>query len=62
MRGQVGAWRYKMKSKSENPIRITEKLVWIAMGLAVLFCILESAVHVFVFHEGRLVQQIMTPQ
>ena len=51
-----------MKSKRENPIRITEKLVWIAIGLAALFWILESAVHVFVFHEGRLVQQIMTPQ
>jgi PAS domain S-box-containing protein len=51
-----------MKSKIENPIRITEKLLWMPMGLAVFFWILESAVHVFVFHEGRLVQQIMTPQ
>ena len=50
-----------MKSKRENPIRTTEKLIWIGIGLATLFWILESAIHVFVFHEGGLVQQIMTP-
>ncbi|MCK4727998.1 MAG: PAS domain-containing protein, partial [Desulfobacterales bacterium] len=51
-----------MKGKSANPARITERLVWIAIGSGALFWILESFVHVFIFHEGTVIQQIFTPR
>ncbi|NVL91218.1 MAG: PAS domain S-box protein [Desulfobacterales bacterium] len=50
-----------MKGENTKLISITEKLIWIGIGLAVLFWILESAVHVFIFHEGNLAQQIFSP-
>ena len=51
-----------MKGKSANPVRITERLVWIAVGSGALFWIIESIVHVFIFHEGTLIQQIFAPR
>lgn len=50
-----------MRGKSANPVRITERLVWIAIGCCVLFWILEAIVHVIIFHEGTIIQQIFTP-
>lgn len=51
-----------MKDKRQYPISTTDnKLILIAIGVAVLFWILEAAIHVFVFHEGSLVTQIFTP-
>ncbi len=51
-----------MKGKSTNPTTITERLIWIGIGLAIFWWFLESAIHVFIFHEGTLTQQIFTPQ
>jgi PAS domain S-box-containing protein len=42
-------------------MRITERLIGIGIGLAVLFWILESAIHVFIFHEGGFMQQVFGP-
>ncbi|NVL89888.1 MAG: PAS domain S-box protein [Desulfobacterales bacterium] len=50
-----------MKGKSTNPTRITNKLVWIGIGLGALFWILESAIHAFIFHQGGLITQMFTP-
>lgn len=50
-----------MKDKIAMPVQLTERLVWIGAGLGVLFWFFESAVHVFLFHEGSLIQQISSP-
>ena len=50
-----------MKDKSLTFESITEKLVLIGVIISLLFWILESAVHVFIFQEGGLIQQIFTP-
>lgn len=36
------------------------KIIWIAIGCASLFWVLESAVHTFVFHNGTFIMQIFT--
>ena len=41
---------------------IAERLIWIGIGLAVVFWFIESAIHVFVFHDGRLIQQMVFPE
>lgn len=51
-----------MKGISANPVRITERLVWIAVVCGALFWIVEAFVHVFIFHEGTPIQQILTPR
>ncbi len=50
-----------MKANSTKPIGITNKSVWIGIGLGALFWILESGIHVFLFREGNLAQQILSP-
>lgn len=50
-----------MKRNNKNHSAITEQLAWIGVGFAALFWFIESAIHVFVFHEGGLVQQISNP-
>jgi PAS domain S-box-containing protein len=51
-----------MKGKSTNPTSLSDQLIWIGIGLAAFWWFLESAVHVFVFHEGELSHQIFTPE
>jgi len=51
-----------MKDKSANATSNSNKLIWIGIGLAAFWWFLESTVHVFVFHEGGLIQQILTPE
>ncbi len=51
-----------MKDKSTNPTSIADNLLWIGIGLAAVFWIAESAIHVFIFHEGELIQQIFNLQ
>ena len=41
--------------------RITRPFIWVAVGLAGLWWVLESAIHVLVFHEGGLIQQVFAP-
>ncbi len=50
-----------MQGKSANRTRIIDKFVWIGIGLGVLFWILESTIHVFVFRQGNLAVQLLTP-
>jgi len=50
-----------MNGKSARPARVAERLIWIGLGLAAIFWFLESAIHVFIFHEGKLIQQISNP-
>lgn len=49
-----------MKGKSTGHMRITGRFVWIGLGLAGLFWILESCVHVLVFHDADFIQQMLT--
>jgi PAS domain S-box-containing protein len=51
-----------MMGKRIHAIRINERLIWIGIGLAVVFWFIESAIHVFVFHDGRLIQQMVSPE
>jgi hypothetical protein len=51
-----------MTGKKAHPTRINERLIWIGIGLAVVFWFIESAIHVFVFHDGRLIQQMVSPE
>jgi len=37
------------------------KMIWLGIGLGALFWILESAIHVLVFHQGNLAERIFTP-
>ncbi len=48
-----------MKGK---PTSMADKLVWIAIGSGALFWILEAVLHVFIFHEGTVIQQIFAPR
>ena len=50
-----------MNDQSMKPVKSTRSLVWIGIGLVVLFWILESAIHVVVFHEGGLIRQMFWP-
>jgi PAS domain S-box-containing protein len=50
-----------MNGKRARPASITERFILIGLGLAVIFWILESAIHVFIFEEGNFIQQISTP-
>lgn len=48
--------------KRMHSTRINERLIWIGIGLAVVFWFIESAIHVFVFHDGRFIQQMVSPE
>jgi two-component system sensor histidine kinase/response regulator len=50
-----------VKNKNRNHMGMTDKLVLIGIGFAALFWILEAALHVFLFQEGTLVNQILFP-
>ena len=38
-----------------------KRIIWLSIGLGVLYWILESAVEAFIFHEGSLTSRIFTP-
>ncbi len=50
-----------MKNKSTNHISISEHLIALGIGLAVLYWILESVLDVFVFHKGTFTERILGP-
>jgi len=56
----IGRRRSLMKRQSVNAKSISDKLLWLGIGLGVFFWILESAIHTFIFHEGSLISQIFT--
>lgn len=45
--------KYKAASK--------KRIIWLSIGLGVLYWIFESAVEAFIFHEGSLTSRIFTP-
>lgn len=47
-----------MKNKSTTHISISEHLIWLGIGLAVLYWIFESAMDAFVFNEGTITERI----
>jgi len=49
------------KDKSTNHVEIAEKLIVAGLVFAAVFWIFQSIVDVVVFHEGSLVEQILTP-
>ena len=51
-----------MNGISRKFTSMTCNLVWIGIGFGALFWILESAIHIFVFGEGNLAVQILTPR
>ena len=51
-----------MKPKKLTYSTIAERLVWISVALGVLFWILESAIHVFIFRDSGLSQQLFRPE
>ena len=50
-----------MNRKGKKPVRISERLIWLGVGLAVLWWVLEACIHVFVFHDSTLVGQLLRP-
>ena len=51
--------RCNMQEKGGNRIRLTDKMVWIGIGLGTLFWILESFIHFYIFRKGTLINQIL---
>ncbi|MCK4224313.1 MAG: hypothetical protein KAX39_03970 [candidate division Zixibacteria bacterium] len=49
-----------MKNKSINRISIWKKMIWIAIVLGAVYWILGSAIDVFVFSDGNLIEEIFT--
>ena len=50
-----------MKRKGTKPVKMSERLIWIGVGLAALWWVLEACIHVFVFHDSSLVGQLLRP-
>jgi PAS domain S-box-containing protein len=51
-----------MKDKNTTTTSRTKEFVWIGIGLAGLFWVIESAIHVYIFHEGEFLQQLSSPE
>jgi signal transduction histidine kinase len=51
-----------MRAKTAYHINVGHRMIWIGIGLAVLSWTIESAIHVFLFHHGTIVQQIFRPE
>jgi PAS domain S-box-containing protein len=50
-----------MNGKITKARSTTEQLAWIGIGVAVLFWVVESAIHVYIFHEGHFIEQLSRP-
>lgn len=50
-----------MNRKTLTVRSTTEQLAWIGIALAMLFWVVESAIHVFIFQEGEFIQQLSRP-
>ena len=50
-----------MENKSTNHTSIADHLILLGIGLGALYWILESVMDVLVFHEGNLVERLLTP-
>ncbi len=50
-----------MNGHTGKPIKIANKLACIGIGLGMFWWFLEAAVHVFVFHDGGLATQVLSP-
>jgi len=50
-----------MKNESTNRTSMADKMILVGIGLGILFWIVDSAIHVFLLHEGNLIQQVFVP-
>ena len=50
-----------MKNQNTSRMSMADKPILVGIGLAALYWILEAAIHVFIFHEGTLIKQILSP-
>ncbi len=50
-----------MKDRTRKPIRMTERLIWIGIGLGILWWVLEASIHVLVFQDRSLIGQLLSP-
>ena len=50
-----------MTDKSTIHIYLQHKIILIGIGVSVIFWIIESYIHTFVFHQGTLLKQILSP-
>jgi len=51
-----------MKGERTKRLGVTERLVWIGVGLGAVFWVLESAIHVYIFKKDNLFQEICRPE
>ena len=59
VRETVRMRKYKMRGKDGSHRRISNKFIWLGIGLAGFFWILESFFHAFIFHEGDFIGQLL---
>jgi len=50
-------YRFRLPSRND----ITQSLIWVGVGISLLYWFLESWIHVVIFKEGSLVPHIFTP-
>lgn len=51
-----------MKGKGTNRIRITERLVWIGIGVALFWWLIETSIHAFVISDVNFFQALFRPR
>ncbi|MBW1743514.1 MAG: PAS domain S-box protein [Deltaproteobacteria bacterium] len=54
--------RHEMGGRALKSSSTTEQLAWIGIGFAMLFWVVESAIHVYIFDEGEFIQQLSRPE
>ena len=50
-----------MKGQSARPKSLTNKIIWIGIGMGVLFWVFESLFHGFFMHESNFIAQVLSP-
>ena len=50
-------YRFRLPSRHD----ITQSLIWVGVGISLLYWFLESWLHVVIFKEGVLISHIFTP-
>ncbi len=51
-----------MKNSKNEITRQTRRIIWSGICLAVFWWFFESATHVFIFHQGNLMTQVLSPR
>jgi PAS domain S-box-containing protein len=50
----------EMKSKNTNHFSDTSRILWVGISIALIFWIVESIIHVYIFDKGNLISHIFT--